>query len=296
MISEINFQQLRFGHIHIVVAEGFNREILKAPSIIPQFDCKFRITRKTVFAGLPFRLSKGSMTAAPPFGLILPPRPVFTNPIIVSETQYAFTFSSLPSFSHLVVFLLPGTTLPEGTLAGVYIQVPGQALSEFKLLGALASGKQSAIFQVSDPSPASHGTNNGLVDLVEDEMIDAESISKTTNNSATGVTAGEFTVGISIEPAATIESQLQSIEASKLVSSTALVSAGSQQQSRTPLATKALAQRIIKNAFNFLASFAGATNEGGQEVVPLKSFQDWWTKFERRIEIDQGFLEREDDN
>lgn len=235
------------------------------------------------------------MSAAPPFGLILPSRPVLTNPIIVSETQYAFTFSSLPTFSHLVVFLLPGTTLPEGTLAGVYIQFPGQALPEFKLLGALASGKQSAIFQVSDTSPASYGTNNGL-DLVEDEMIDAESTSKTINNSAIGVTAGETTVGISIEPAASIESQLQSIEASRLVPSSALVSTGSQQQRPTPLSTKALAQRIIKNAFNFLASFAGTTTAGGQEVVPLKIFQEWWTKFERRIENDPGFLEREDDS
>jgi protein Hikeshi len=62
---------------------------------------------------------------------------------------------------------------------------------------------------------------------------------------------------------------------------------------RAPPPTKLLAQRIIKNAFNFLASFAGGS--GGQEVVPLKSFQDWWTKFERRVENDPGFLERDGD-
>lgn len=234
------------------------------------------------------------MSAAPPFGLILPSRPVLTHPTVVSETQYAFTFSSLPTFSHLVVFLLPGTTLPEGTLAGIYMQLPGQAVPEFKLLGALATGTQSAIFQVSDNSPASLGTNNGP-GLVEDEMTDLESSSKTING-ATGVNAGETTVGISIEPAATIESQLQSIEASKTASSTAVVSTGGQQQRPTTLSTKALAQRIIKNAFNFLASFAGTTTAGGQEVVPLKSFQDWWTKFERRIENDPDFLERGDDS
>ena len=35
---------------------------------------------------------------------------------------------------------------------------------------------------------------------------------------------------------------------------------------------------------------------GGEEVVPLKAFRDWWVKFERRIEVEgTGFLEREDD-
>lgn len=232
------------------------------------------------------------MSATLPFGLILPSRPVLTNPIIVSETQYAFTFSSLPTFSHLVVFLLPGTTLPEGTLVGVYIQLPGP-VPEFRLLGALGTEKQSAIFRVNGTNPASYGANSGL-DAIEDGMTDIDA-SSSTNNGPTAATAEEITVGISIEPAATIISQLESIEAAKSASSTALVSTGNQRQQRTQLSTKALAQRIIKNAFNFLASFAGTITAGGQEVVPLKSFQDWWTKFERRIENDPGFLEREDD-
>lgn len=232
------------------------------------------------------------MSAALPFGLILPSRPVLTNPVIISETQYAFTFPSLPSFSHLVVFLLPGTTLPEGTLVGVYIQLP-EAGSEFKLLGALGAEKQSAIFRVSGTSSTSYGSNTGL-DPEEDVMTDVDA-SSTTINGTTAAIAGETTVGISIEPAATIASQLHVLEAAKSAISTALVSTGNQRQQSTPLPTKALAQRIIKNAFNFLASFAGSTATGGQEVVPLKSFQDWWTKFERRIENDPGFLERGDD-
>lgn len=232
------------------------------------------------------------MSATPPFGLILPSRPVLTNPTVISETQYAFTFSSLPTFSHLVVFLLPNTILPDGTLAGVYIQLPGP-VPEFKLLGALGTEKQSAIFRISGPSQASYGTNGGL-GLVEDEMTDIEAFSTTTNGATAAIT-GQTTVGISIEQAATIVSQLESSKSPKPASSTALVPTGNQWQRPTPLSTKALAQRIIRNAFNFLASFAGTTTGGGHEVVPLKSFQDWWTKFERRIEIDPGFLEREDD-
>jgi hypothetical protein len=57
--------------------------------------------------------------------------------------------------------------------------------------------------------------------------------------------------------------------------------------------TLLLAQRIIKNAFNFLASFSGNVN-GGVEVVPLKAFEEWWKKFEGRVRSDPGFLERSD--
>ena len=46
-----------------------------------------------------------------------------------------------------------------------------------------------------------------------------------------------------------------------------------------------------------LASFAESDpNRKGEDVVPLKSFRDWWTKFERRIDMDPSFLEREDPN
>lgn len=218
------------------------------------------------------------MSTAPPFGLILPGRPVLTNPIVISPTQYAFAFPSTPTFSHIVVFLLPGCSLPEGTLAGVYVQLPGS--TEFKLQGAIGTEKQSAIYRVSGVV-ASGRSGNGVAD---DEM-DATS---TTLNDAVG--SGDVTVGISIEPAAIISAQLEAVHGSN---STALVPAGVQQQHPTVLSTKALAQRIIKDAFNFLASFAGSTTgPGGQDMVPLKSFHEWWSKFERRIENDPGFLER----
>jgi len=53
-----------------------------------------------------------------------------------------------------------------------------------------------------------------------------------------------------------------------------------------PVDTKILAQRIIANAFNFLSSF-------GSDVIPLKAFQEWWKKFEKKVEQDPTFLERE---
>jgi hypothetical protein len=203
------------------------------------------------------------------FSVILPGRPCLTNLVTISPNQFAFTFPSNPHFSHLVVFMLPGNVLPPDAAAAVYIQLPGQP--EFKLLGAIGNEKQSAIFKVNLPD--STGAANGEVDMT------ADASSSVNGQSATG----DINLGISVESAANIRSQLASLRTEPSTSNAMI---------RQPLPTKLLAQRIIKNAFNFLASFAGGV--GGQEVVPLKSFQDWWTKFERRIENDPGFLERDE--
>ena len=223
--------------------------------------------------------------ATAPFGVILPSRPVLTEPLIVSPTQYAFTIPVHPLFSHIVVFLLPGFTLPDDTVAGVYIQLPGSAQA-FSLLGAIANDKQSAIFRILSNSAA-----NGAADVPEDVMIDDSATTPLSGASE----ISNVTIGISIEPAANLIGQLGTLKASQPRSSTSLVpSTKPSQPVPSNVSTKMLAQRIIKNAFNFLASFAGSTDIGGPEVVPLKSFQDWWTKFERRIENDPGFLEKED--
>ena len=212
------------------------------------------------------------MSTPPPFGVILPSRPVLVNANTLSPTDFTFTFPSVPRFSRIVVFLLPGTTLPDGTLTSVYIQLPNS--SEFKFLGAIGTEKPSAIFQVNA---------SGAIDepkSAENGMTDSVTGFPTVNN---------VTLGLSVAPAADIAALLDSAKASQ----TALGPVRGQPPPSRPISTKALAQRIIKNAYNFLGSFAGSIGPGGQEVVPLKSFQDWWMKFERRVENDPGFLERD---
>jgi hypothetical protein len=137
------------------------------------------------------------------------------------------------------------------------------------------------------------GESGGIAEVDMDADVPA------TEGSARA-THGDVTVGISIEPAATLEPQLAALaarQAQSLASANgtggrqehalALVNRG-QERAQQP-STKVLAQRIIKNAFNFLASF-----EGGDGKVSLRSFEDWWRKFERRVEMDPGFLEREE--
>ncbi|KAE8350414.1 hypothetical protein BDV28DRAFT_139168 [Aspergillus coremiiformis] len=121
----------------------------------------------------------------------------------------------------------------------------------FRFIGALANEKPSAILSTSPPP-----------------------------NLAPGMTA---TLGISIEPVQSVAPQLATLEAEKGASGQLV------RQSRQ-ITTKVLAQRIIGNAFNFLASFASSD----QDAVPLKAFRDWWTKFERKVDMDPTFLERED--
>ena len=224
------------------------------------------------------------MAQVPPFGVILPSRPVITNPLTISPTQYAFSIPSSPPFSHVVVFLVPGNVLPADTLAAVYIQFPGPN-PEFKLLGAIGNAKQTAIFKINDGGDNS-STNTG-VDM-ENDMTDGP----TPSLNGAAPSDPQIAIGIAIEPAATIEAQL-----ALLKSPSALVRGNNKSQAvaASPVPTKVLAQRIIKNAFNFLASFAGQTTVGGEEMVPLKSFRAWWEKFERRVENDPGFLERDVD-
>lgn len=119
-----------------------------------------------------------------------------------------------------------------------------------------------------------------------------------------GTPQPDVTVGISIEDATIITAQLSALSSTSTsqtkppssdASALILSRPAASPTTTTTIPPKVLAQRIIRNAFNFLASFAGTVGAGGEEVVPLRSFRDWWVKFERRIENEPGFLEREGD-
>ncbi|KAJ6078864.1 hypothetical protein N7467_008617 [Penicillium canescens] len=230
------------------------------------------------------------------FSVVIPGRPCLTDIVAVDgqpngqATKFAFTIPLSPSFSELVVFFLPGTVLPPNTGAAIYAQLPdpttGQP-SNFRFIGALANEKPSGIFTVRSPSTGARTEAEE-----EDDMLD--------EGGNTGAGAGILTLGISIEEVQAIAPQLAALEAEGASSgqdgsgsSTAMVTQGSGQAQRQ-ISTKVLAQRIIGSAFNYLASFA--ETDKGQDVVPLKSFRDWWTKFERRIDVDPTFLERQDPN
>lgn len=207
------------------------------------------------------------------FGVIVSGRPVLTDAQIISPTQVAYQIPSQPSFSHIVVFLLPGTTLPDGTAAAVYAQLPGTP--DFKLLGAIANEKPSAIFKIKNGNVAGGGLGD------DDAMQDEGAVNST----------APLALGISVEPAAQVAAALQQKKAQDAAASSATApGTGSEMviHGQNTVNQKVLAQRIIKNCYDFLTSW------GTGDTVPLKAFQAWWTKFEGKIERDPGFLERSD--
>lgn len=245
--------------------------------------------------------------ALSPVGIILPSRPVLTTSVPISPTQYAFTIAPFPTFSHIVVFLLPGATLPPSTLAAVYIQLPSSGSPAFQLLGALGNEKQSAIFKILpppqlsfEPVPSTISWGAGAVVIEEEDVMVDEVPAVAAPGTGGGTTqSSDITIGISIEDASTVTAQLSALSSTPTLQakspSSALTLSHLAASPTSAIPTKVLAQRIIKNAFNFLASFAGTMGAGGEEVVPLRSFRDWWVKFERRIENEPGFLEKDGD-
>ena len=239
------------------------------------------------------------------FSVIIPGRPCLTDIVAVDgqpngqSTKFAFTFPSSPSFTDVVVFFLPGTILPPDTAAAIYIQFPepnpGPNGPAFQFIGALANEKPSSVFKVRPSESAATSQRSEAEE--EDEMLDEG----TGNISGGSTPGGTVTLGISIEPVQTVSPQLAQLEKEKAAEgtsmSTDLVRQFPEQRQRKEVSTKVLAQRIIGNAFNFLASFASPDpNNKGEDIVSLKSFRDWWTKFERRVEMDPSFLEKADPN
>ncbi|KAI0381967.1 hypothetical protein F5Y04DRAFT_253683 [Hypomontagnella monticulosa] len=221
--------------------------------------------------------------AQPLFGLVPAGQPLITAPSSQpSETSFLYAIphpAPTPAnptpkpFAHLAVFLLPGIALPEGTAAAIYVALNPAALAtgseppNFRFLGGVGPGKESAVFKLSPP----------------------------TSQQAGAAAAEGVVIGINIEDAGSVAERIQTLHSSTTSDpSTALVKAGGGGGVGQP-STQVLAQRIIQNAFNFLASFSGKVGAEGVEVVPLKAFQEWWRKFENKVRNDPTFLEREQD-
>ncbi|KFY18069.1 hypothetical protein V492_00166 [Pseudogymnoascus sp. VKM F-4246] len=232
------------------------------------------------------------------FGVIPTGCPLITTPTTApAPTSLLFNLPARP-FSHIVVVLLPGITLPPDTAAAVYLASSptneGQA-PEFKFLGGIGPGKESAIFKVGGGASNSNAPNatNGEVDM----------------DAPDGSLERNLVLGISVESCESVNAQMSALSSANArppqpgnaagTPSNALVRVQNGGAQRTDALT--LAQRIIKNAFNFLASYAGnvpvpgSSGTAGVEVVPLKAFENWWAKFETRVKNDPEFLMRDAD-
>jgi len=205
----------------------------------------------------------------PLFGLVAAGTPVVVTPTeTLTPTSWLYSLPPPPGStkrpSHLTVFLAPDVALPPNTAAAVYLvtpPAPGAAEPASTFIGGVGPGKESAVFALGGGS----GTP------------------------ATAAAAGpqNLVVGISLEDGAAVTSRI-----AERAKEMAAANAAKQQQqpAPAPVDTVVLAQRIISNAFHFLASFS--VKAGAVDMVPLKKFEEWWRRFEARLRSDPGFLER----
>ncbi|KAI9789838.1 MAG: hypothetical protein M1816_005755 [Peltula sp. TS41687] len=261
------------------------------------------------------------------FVFLIPPDPPFTH-IVVFLLPDQLLFPDTGAAVYIRFPPPPSSSLSAAQNTNATL-LPQQQQFEFTFLGAIGNEKQSAIFRVRHHHHHHHRgggayvpTNGGATtapntssmmgnDVVpqqqeedQDLMIDS-STPTTTTTTTTNQTAADptqmITLGISLEPLDTIRSLLEQHQnQTHNQTSTPIVvppstSATTAALAKPALSTKVLAQRIIQNAFNYLASFAvrpdGATT--GEEMIPLKAFREWWNKFEKKLLLDDGFLERD---
>ncbi|KAG7121422.1 Protein OPI10 like protein [Verticillium longisporum] len=217
---------------------------------------KFRVT-----------LRGTTIMSSPLFGVIPTGQPLITEPTSTpSQTSFLYTISAARSFTHVVVFILPGIILPQNTAAAIYFATASAVAAaatagqtpDFQFLGGIGPGKESAVFKINAAPSDVQGNLNG-------------------EQSGTSVM-----IGVSIEDATSVAIRIQEKKPN-----TTPTGRGGQPS------TAVLAQRIIQNAFNFLSGFSGTAGPGGVEVVPLKAFEGWWKKFESRVRSDPSFLERQ---
>ncbi|PTB71016.1 hypothetical protein BBK36DRAFT_1165494 [Trichoderma citrinoviride] len=210
--------------------------------------------------------------STPLFGIVPAGHPLITAPASSpSPTSFLYALPTTKPFSHIVVFLLPGIALPADSAAAIYLttarEAAASATPNFRFLGAIGPGKESAMFKVAGAD-------------------------STTSDPSSSSSDGGLMIGISVEPAEVVAPRLQELAASKAATQG---SSSTSSSSSSSVSTVVLAQRIIQNAFNFLASFSGTAGPGGVEVVPLRAFEEWWRKFESRIRSDPSFLEKQSD-
>ncbi|AMD18833.1 HBL069Wp [Eremothecium sinecaudum] len=202
--------------------------------------------------------------------------------ILLSETK-------AKSYSHISLFILPGVTFPPEYLATVYFKLSPD--EEFKLFGQLGAEKPSAIFKVKLPNPSLNNRSTTSEGLGEIDMDNEEGVAASPHN------ISELIIGISIEPremalaklAQWKAEQSQTVNNNALVvrkSATGSISTPGELARAYPSLTQQLASKIVQHAYNYLTGFVDSSNS-----VPIKKFENWWDKFNKRLENDATFLD-----
>lgn len=205
------------------------------------------------------------------FGLIVPGQQVITDFVPTDNTGLKFLLSipfavvnSNPMcIADLVIFLLPGISLPTDSGALIYwsaapfntnTHLGPTTATGFELIGALTPTKPSGVFRTG------WSTNESLIQLWQQQ----QSISS-------GGGGISITLGISIEPMGNI-ANLPGVENNGV-------------ENRGDIAKK-----IALDLFQYLQSFDGPGSKNGWMSVPTNVFERWYRRFEEKLGRDPSFF------
>ncbi|KAJ1972399.1 hypothetical protein H4R35_004696 [Dimargaris xerosporica] len=208
------------------------------------------------------------------FGCIVASRLVQTNLQQVDVNKYIFELADPASINHTVVFLLGTIPFEPGFAATVHFQWPES--QQWQILGMLSNSKPSAVFRLRGSKPEA-GPGAAMME-----------------DAGTTSSGKPATLGISIEPIATVEQQMAQLRV-------AYAEAGPTSSNSTALvplrgstvvpndAVLGVLQKVMENLYNFVTSFVStpATN-----TIPLKAFEDWYTSTQRKLNMDPNFLRK----
>ncbi|GMK58146.1 hypothetical protein CspeluHIS016_0501780 [Cutaneotrichosporon spelunceum] len=191
------------------------------------------------------------------FGAIVAGRLVQTNLQHIDDTHFVFTLERPYEINHLTVFLTGEMPFPEGYGATVHFAWPG---GEYFLLGTLTNARPSAIYKVRGHLPP--GVAPGAVANAPAQL------------------------GIEVAPLGAVDTAAQ----------VSAVQTGKGREVAQRVDVSLVAQKIVKNLFNYLHSFGGDVKLTSETPIPLSVFQRWYDNFNRKITNDSGaaFLDRED--
>ncbi|KAI5455188.1 hypothetical protein NCC49_000006 [Naganishia albida] len=198
------------------------------------------------------------------FGCIVAGRLVQTNLQQVDDagTSFVFQIDRANEVNHLTVFLLGTVPFPEGYGASVHFQFPGKP---FVPLGTLTNARPSAIYRVRQL--------------------------QSSTEAATG------TLGIQIQPLAQLESLTGTLPnragADLPAQGEPPLEGALVRRTDVGIDPAKLAEKIVKNLFNYLHSFEGGPATLTPDTpIPLGVFQKWYERFLSKVRNSGvGFLD-----
>uniref|UniRef100_A0A915DQD0 Hikeshi-like domain-containing protein n=1 Tax=Ditylenchus dipsaci TaxID=166011 RepID=A0A915DQD0_9BILA len=210
------------------------------------------------------------------FGIIVAGRLLQTNFVQAGETEFVAEVSNSDSINHIVVFLTGVSPFPDLLGGSVYIrwQNVGSTAGDWNYLGHISNSKASAIFRISQLNKGASGQNGSSSSMF------ASSGSFSNINAL----VASAQIGIMVEPLTTIESRVPA--------------QGSQASQQSAVAE--FTEKMLRNFLNAMQSFAIAmpsqstfssmgNGSARQEVVPLSKVQEWFSTFQRRLQINPNF-------